>query len=83
MAVRVHNAEGGRRTYTWTATVNAPGATPRRAARGRLTLEDGATEALRVAVPVTCTADRMRVEVSVGGPHRAVGVWVPCGEATP
>ncbi len=83
MVVRVHNVEGTRRTYAWTATVHAPGASPQEAARGRLTLEDGAAETLRVRVPVICTADQMRVDVSVGGRHRAVGVWVPCGEGAP
>jgi hypothetical protein len=34
-------------------------------------------------VPVACTGERVRVDVAIGGPHRAVGVWVPCGEATP
>src|SRR5262249_24177547 len=35
--------------------VHARGATPQEAARGRLTLEDGAAETLRVRVPVTST----------------------------
>ena len=83
LAVRVHNVEGARRTYAWTATVHGPGAAPQRAAAGRLTLDDGATETLPVRVPVACTGDRVRVDVAIGGPHRAVGVWVPCGAATP
>lgn len=83
LPVRVHNVEGARRTYAWTATVHGPGAPARPAAEGRLTLDDGATEILPVRVPVACTGARVRVDVGIGGPHRAVGVWIPCGEATP
>jgi hypothetical protein len=83
LSVRVHNVEGARRTYAWTATVHGPGAAPQPAADGRLTLDDGATETLPVRVPVACTGERVRVDVAIGGPHRAVGVWVPCGEAAP
>ena len=80
LAVRVHNVEGARRTYEWTATVHGVNAIPQEATRGRLTLDEGASETLRVRVPVVCTGERVRVDVSIGGPHRAVGAWVPCGE---
>jgi hypothetical protein len=49
-----------------------------RAATGRLTLEDGAAGTVRARIPVTCAGERVRVDVSIGGPHRTVGVWVPC-----
>jgi hypothetical protein len=70
--------EGDARTYAWTATTRAEDGDPVRAATGRLTLEDGAARTVRARIPVTCAGERVRVDVSIGGPHRTVGVWVPC-----
>ena len=74
----IHSAEGVTRTYAWTATTRSPGGEPVTAASGRLTLEDGAERTVPVRIPVTCAGSRVRVDVSIGGPHRTVGVWVPC-----
>jgi len=83
LPVWIRNAEGGPRTYAWTATTRAEGGAPVRAATGRVALDDGADRTLRVRVPVTCAGDRVRVDVSIGGPHRTVGAWVPCEGTTP
>ena len=79
----IRNAEGGERTYGWTATTREPGAEPVAAASGRVTLADGAERTVSARIPVTCAGSRVRVDVSIGGPHRTVGVWVPCGGTTP
>jgi hypothetical protein len=79
----IHNAEGATRAYAWTATTRDPGGDPVTAASGRLTLGDGAERTVRARIPVTCAGSRVRVEVSIGGPHRTVGVWVPCDGTTP
>ena len=79
----IHNAEGVTRTYAWTATTRSPGGEPVTAASGRLTLEDGAERTVPARIPVTCAGSRVRVDVSIGGPHRTVGVWVPCEGTSP
>jgi hypothetical protein len=83
LPVWIHNAEGGARTYTWAATTRAEGGAPLRAATGRVALEDDAERTVPVRVPVACAGDRVRVDVSIGGPHRTVGAWVPCEGTTP
>ena len=79
----VHNAEGAARDYRWTATTHGLGEAPAPAASGRLSLADGASTTVRASIPVACAGERMRVDISIGGPHRAIGFWVPCGEASP
>jgi hypothetical protein len=84
LPVWIRNHEGGARAYAWTATTRVEGGgRPVRAAGGRVALEDGAEGTVRVRVPVTCAGERVRVDVSIGGPHRTVGVWVPCDGTAP
>jgi hypothetical protein len=83
LPVWIHNAEGGPRTYAWTATTRVAGAAPVRATTGQVALGDGEERIVRTRIPVTCAGERVRVDVSIGGPHRTVGVWVPCEGTAP
>ena len=78
LAFRVHNVEGGVRTYRWTVTTNAPGRARIIAASGRLSLADGASHAVHLSIPVSCTAPRSRITVSVGGARQTIGFWASC-----
>ncbi len=74
----VHNVEGSAHTYRWIATTQAPGRAPITAASGRLTLADGASNTVRLRIPVACTGGQSRVNVSLGGAHQTIGFWLPC-----
>lgn len=78
LAFRVRNVEASAHTYRWTVTTHAPGRASMIAASGRLRLADGASQAVRLRIPVACSASRSRVDVSLGGAHQTIGVWLPC-----
>lgn len=77
--VWLHNVEGGPRTYHWTATTRQDGGADAIAAgSGLVTLADGASTTVRARIPVTCSGERTRVDVSLGGAHRTIGFWLAC-----
>ena len=75
---RIHNVEGGSRAYRWTATTRQEGGPAVAAASGRVTLAHGASTTVHARIPVTCAGERTRVDVSLGGAHRTIGLWLPC-----
>lgn len=78
--VWLHNAEGGTRTYRWTATTRQEGAAAA-ATSGRVMLADGASTIVRTRIPVRCSGVRTRIDVSLGGAHRTIGFWLACDES--
>jgi hypothetical protein len=74
---RIHNVEGGARTYRWSIVAISRGHT-RRVAGARQDLAKGQSRYLDPHVPVACNGSRVRIEVRLAGPAQSIGFWVKC-----
>jgi hypothetical protein len=82
LAFRVRNVGASTHTYRWTVTVGQPGSAAIVAASGRLRLSDDASRAVPLRIPISCTAPRSRVNVSLGSREQTIGFWLPCPAQT-
>ena len=75
---RIHNVEGGARTYRWSVVAIASGR-PERVAAGRQDLASGQSRYLDPRAAIACTGGRVRIEVRLADPAQSIGFWVECG----
>jgi hypothetical protein len=74
---RLHDEEGGPRTYDWTVAA-ASGGAPRALAGGSTRVADGQVVQVRQSVKVPCTTGRTRISVELLKPAESIGFWVDC-----
>ncbi len=73
----LRNAEGGPRTYRWTALAQTPRAT-RKLASGSATAAEGQLVRATARIRIPCTGERVRVNVRLAEPAESIGFWTRC-----
>jgi hypothetical protein len=82
LPVSVHNGEGSRRSYRWTATVRH-GARTKVLDRGTVDLAPDARASVEPEIEFGCRSGRVRVDFAIDDPKQSIGAWIRCPGTPP